>query len=407
MAEPTLIRVYMTPLVEDGVYGDTVEVTQDVDVSDLIKSGGLGTLKRQIDFGDFDIGVYVFGDITLKCINYDGRFNDSSDWRSMFPYRRDLTKVEIKIINSDGVVYSRFKGLINDDATKQDYGKGEASIRVLSLDSIFRKNNVAGGAISNGFTFQAAIETILNVPAVTSILGFDAADIELGYNGTIDDASVFDQSIIKGALDDLLLASNSILFIDENDDIVVTPRKERDTTHYFYGNDNVEGRDNILNISNYNNGTQRGFNSIKVNETIRTNDGWAVEYGVREKSFDLSFITTKETEEEIGDALLAEFAVPKPELEIEVASIDAVQVDLMHKVRVDFDYMKRPPPGQELLTLTGTATTGSAVTNYATGNIRIRPEQIFKVVGIEERPRQMVTKLKLRQVGNLTSEGWA
>lgn len=407
MSEPASIRVYMTPLVETGVYGETVDVTQDVDVSDLIKSGGLGTLKRQLDFGDFDIGVYVFGDITLKCINYDGRFNDSSDWRSMFPYRRDLTKVEIKVISGEGVVYSRFKGLINDDATKQDYAKGEASIRVLSLDSIFRKNNVAGGAISNGNSFKSAIETILNVPEVTSILGYDVANIELGYNGTIDDASVFDQAIIKGALDDLLLASNAILYIDGSDNIIVTPRKERDTTHYFYGNDHIEGRDNIINISNYNNGTQRGFNTIKVNETVRTNDGWAEEYGVREKSFDLGFITNETTEEEIGDALLAEFAVPKPELEIEVSSFDAVQVDLLHKVRVDFDYMKRPPPGQDLLTLTGTATTGSAVTNTATGNIRIRPEQIFKVVGIEERPRQMITKLKLRQVGNLTSEGWA
>ena len=125
-------QVLITPLVDMDVYGDVIDVTKDIDLSDFIKSGGIGTIKRDVDNGDYDIGVFTYGSITLKALNIDGQFNDENDWRSIFKYSRDKAKVVVNFLDNQGNAPISFKGIINEDGTRQDFLKDEVKFKVLS-----------------------------------------------------------------------------------------------------------------------------------------------------------------------------------------------------------------------------------------------------------------------------------
>lgn len=401
------VQVLLTPLVATGTYGAEVDITSDVDISDLIKRGGISSIRKDVDFGDYDVGVFTFGNVTMRAINYDGKFNDPSDWRSIFTYRRGLAKVEIKFKDKDGNAYTQFKGIINEDGTRQDFVKGEVRFKVLSLDSIFRSTKVAGGTVSNGMSFSNAIKSILNITEITSVVNYSASNINVSYNGTIDDGNYFDNKKVKDSLDELLLVSNSILLIDSSDNIIVKSRGESATTHNIYGNGNVEGRDNILKITSYNSGVQRAFNSISVSGITVTDENLVWLYGVRKKDLTMDFITNSDTATAVATALLSEFKVPKPEMEVVLPMNDARQIDLLDKVAVDFTYRLEPPAGQETLTVTGVAVSGSAVTNKTLGNFQIHKNQIWKVIGKEDKAGDLTTKIKLREIGTGTGDGWS
>ncbi|MGR3219402.1 MAG: hypothetical protein ACUZ8H_06230, partial [Candidatus Anammoxibacter sp.] len=179
------VRILFTPLINPDTYGSTVDVTQDIDVSDFIKS--LSTIRREIDNGDNDFGIFTFGNITLTAINFTGKFNDQNEnGRSIFPFMRDRTKVEIQFRDKEGNATTRFKGLLNDDATRQNLEGDTVTFRILSLDSIFRQVRVAPGSVVTGDLFSTVIKKILNVPAITSTLTYNAANITVDLDLAID-----------------------------------------------------------------------------------------------------------------------------------------------------------------------------------------------------------------------------
>lgn len=314
-------KVFITPLVGKNTYGTTIDVTKDVDVSELITEKGIGKIKNQIDNGNYEFGVFTFSDITLTLLNYDGRFNDESFVSSMFKYKRDLTKVRIVFYNSRGNSTISFDGIVNDEATMQNYNKGTATFKILSYSSIFRKVGVPSGAIINGTTFSSAIKTILNVTDITSILNYDADNINVGLDLTIDDGSKFNNKTVKDALNSLLVASSSILYVDKSNNIIVSNRVENnsDPVELFGGND-VFGRENILKFSNFNNGLQRMFNSIVVNG-MTTEDLTSINsLGVRQKSLSFDYITDSSKHIKIANSILDDFKLKRPEMEVTVKS---------------------------------------------------------------------------------------
>ena len=164
MATVTPIRSYtilMTPLESKGVYGTVVDVTKDLDITDFVKSNGLNTIKREVDNGDYDFGVFTYGNINLKMINIDGKFNDEMDFRSIFNHSRDKAKVEIKFNEPDSTTSISFKGIIDENATRQNFLKDEVKFKVLSLDSVIRRTKISGGVVATGTTFSQAIKNII------------------------------------------------------------------------------------------------------------------------------------------------------------------------------------------------------------------------------------------------------
>ena len=398
-------RVLFTPLVGINVYGATIDVTQDVDLTDWIKS--VGSIKREVDNGNYDIGIFTFGDITLSAINHTRKFNAPDDSQSIFKFRRDRCKVEILFFDADGNSSTRFKGLINDDATRIDVEKELIKFRVLSLDSIFRQVDVPAGSVVIGDLFSTVIKKVLNVPDITTTLTYSASNINVDLDLAIDVGEVFSNITAKEALDVLLLASNSVLYVDNSDVIHVKPRTESANVFLLFGGGDMYGRDNIIKISNVNNGLQRSFSSIKVNDnTTATNAAYVTEYGFKQKTLSLDFITTVSKEQQIADRILLEFHVPKDEIEVDVLSNDVKNIDLFDLVKIDYDYRASKHPADDLISMYGQADFDESYYAITSGSFKIRPKEKWKVTSIKEEPKNMVTRLRLRRAGKETHDGY-
>ena len=107
----------VTPLRTNDTYGD------QVDISDQVIATKFGKIKQSIDSGNYDIGIYTYADLRLTVANFDGRFNDETDSASMFYFTRDRAKIQVKYTDDAGVQSTVYDGLINDEATLQDFEK--------------------------------------------------------------------------------------------------------------------------------------------------------------------------------------------------------------------------------------------------------------------------------------------
>lgn len=393
-------KVLITPLIKKNTYGETIDVTKDIDISEFVTDKGIGKIKNQIDNGDYEFGVFTFSDITLNLLNYDGRFNDETSASSIFNYRRDLAKVRVLFYNTQGTSTISFDGIINDEATKQNYNKGTIKFKVLSYSSIFKKTKVPAGVITNGVTFSSAIKTILNITDITSILNYDPSNISVGLDLTIDDGSKFDNRTVKDALNSLLVVSSSILYIDESNNIIVSNRTENNITPIeFFGGNDIFGRENILKLDKFNNGLQRMFNSLVVNG-ITTEDLISINtLGVRQKSFTFDYITDTTKYIPIANAILDDFKNKRAEMEITVKSEIADTIKILDLIKVNMTSLLKPYENRDCYPLYGIAKYGQNNYPLTINPLPIRKIDLFKVIGIFEDPKTFTTKLKIRATG--------
>ncbi len=398
----TQYRVYITPRESASVYGDEVEVTDRVELK------GLSQIKKNLDGGDYDIGAYVYSDVTLSCQNPDGFFNNERDSRSMFPYSRDLAKVRVvfnRDIDQETVTY---RGIINDEGTRLLVKEDRVTFRVLSRDSVIRKSKIAGGTELTNQFFSGAIYIILNQDIIQKVLSIDPANINVGFDGVVDEGSSFTDRNTWEALKDLLLFSNSVMVINEDDEIIVRSRDENTDKEplRLYGAGNLKNLENIADIQNFNTGLQRVFNSIKINET-RVIDSLSVEvFGVREKETTADWITDDANLEAIANSLLTEFAYPKLELQVKVDTFIAKEYDLLD--RVSIDYPLRVYPTSLFLPIAGVTAAGDidSLTPIVKGSVSLDPRMGFKIIEISEDTKSFMSTLKLRQIGVTTTDGY-
>lgn len=395
-------KVKFTPLAGFGVYGDEIDVSDKVDVS------GIKNIRRSIDAGDFQIGVFTTDDITIQAFNFNGYFNEN-DSRSIFMTGRDKTKVVVEFIefDDDGEETSNisFRGIINEEATKFNLKTEVINFRVLSSDSIIRKTKIPSGTVANGSSFETAIENILNIADITSILTVSNANINVDYNGTVGDGSDFDNQNAKDKLNELLAASNSVLTID-NDVVTVRSRDETETTQILrlFGPNDLLGRENIIDITKYNTGLHRMFTSITVNGQIRSNSSYEAQFGSKEKKFNFDFVTDPLVDIAIADRIVDEFKTPKIELNVRVRTSVAKSVKLLDRVQVN--YPLRYKPSNDFLPVYGLSKYGTDKYPFTFGSTKIDSNVGFKIIEIEENPNSFTTILKLRQIGKDIGDGF-
>jgi len=398
-------KVKMTPLLSDDVYG------VEIDVTDHILQTGIGRIKRGTDGTDYDFGVYVYDDISLRGDNPDGFFSDETDSRSIFQYSRDRTLVEIIAsrftVDASGVETItdtiNFKGMINEEATRDNVASQDVNFKVLSRDSVIRNTRVNAGAISNGVTAKSALETILNVPRITSVLNFTSSNITPDLDFVIDDGSKFDNQSTRDVLNDIMLGANSVMIVDLSLNMIVKSRDEdtvKDVKNLF-GKSDILGRENIISISRYNTGFHRVFNSVNVNGTEASNNSFEKAFGSKTKSLTLDFITDAATELEIAARLLNEFKTQKIELLLQL-DIDEIEgVELLDRVSINYPLRIGMPADGFFLPVIGVAKIDDSLTPLPTsfGPISIEPETAFKVIEIVEDASRFKATMKLRQVG--------
>lgn len=394
-------QVFFTMLERKNEYGTKTDVSLDVDISDLVLMGGISNIIREIDQGNYEIGIFNYGDVQLTCYNNDGKFNERDlDSRSIFPWRRDKTIVEISYINESGTTTQVFKGIIADRATRDDSATGKITFKVLSLDSIFGQEQIPTGAIKTGDNFSKAFEVILNTSFIDTLLNYNVANINPALDLIIDDGSKFDKLITKTALDELLQASNSILLIDSSDNIIVRSRTENaNSPHQFFSNDRNK-QDNIRMISERNTGLQRMFNSVLVNDFESKNQSSIDDFDVRQIKFSLDFITTEPNEQAIADSILSDFGTPKEEFWLTTDTETAKVINFLDKCSVSMDLLLKAEPGFNV----GMYDIDQyEVSKYPVqiGSMFIDGRRIFKVIGFRHDPENYVTALKLRDTGVL------
>lgn len=412
-------KATFTPQVMLDTYGSEIDVTRYIDAV------GVGEISQSIDSEDYDVGVFSFGDLELIGRNKDGYFNDSNDSRSIFPYARDLCKARVdfnvKTITRDTshevTAMSEadtitFVGIINEEATRLNPADGTVVFRVLSADSILRKSKISEGQIADDSLAEDAIKSILNVDKITSLLTYSAGNINVDQDFTIDDGTQFDNLSAYDALRTLLVASNSILYVDTTLTIYVKARAANDalSTIYLYGPSDVYGdRENIIRVENYNTGEHRMFNSIKIGTYEANDSGHIEEYGLRQKEFSLDAVTDTATLGTIANAILDDFVVPKIEVEVVVPTSLAKDFALLQPVVVNYPLRMKPPASGDFLPIVGqTKWNVDTEQPYPEmyGSLEISPNIKFKIIEIRHDPATFQSVLKLRQDGTGYGDGW-
>lgn len=400
-------QVFITPLEDNEVYG------AEQDVSEYVKIDGLSKIKQSIDSTDYSIGVYRFSDVKLKCVNSRGTFNEN-DSRSIFPFVRDKAKVRIQALKINPDDFSiqtviQFEGLINDEMTRQNLLDDTISITVYSKDSILRTTQVQAGIIAPGSTAKNALLAILSQPDITKVLTIDSANINPFYDFIIDTPSALDNLKVEEALRLILQASGSALLL-VNDEIIVQERENTESSPPILelkGRGEITGNSNIISISEYNNGKQRQFNSVRLNDgaiTVRDADSIA-EYGLRQIEFDFPMVNETSTLTEIGENTAEEFRYPKIELKVNIAAETAEGRGLLDLVEIDAPWLKKP--SGDFMPVCGTAVCGDSATPLPDifGSLQIQPNIRFKIIAIENNSKNFTAMFKLRQIGRAINGG--
>lgn len=410
-------RVYLTPLsdVDSNTYGT------EIDVSDRVEISGISNITKSIDSADYDFGVFFFSDLTLKGYNYNGYFNEESDIRSIFRVTRDRCKVRIEFENIDidrnssnritstsAVNTTTFYGIINEEATRLDVVTDTIQFKVLSRDSVLRTTNIPAGTVSDGMTFKSAMTAILNNPQITSLLNVSASNINPDLNIQIDVGAEFDNITVKEGLDQLLLVSNSVLLIDQSMNVIIKNRTEDITRPIItlYGKSDQYARENIVTVTTYNSGKHRMFTAVKFNGYEASNAAYVATFGYRQKSIDFAFITDSVKNRQIAESLLDQFKTPKIEVSVQVPTSIAKSLRLLDRVSLNFPLRAKPPAGK-FLPVYGSSVYGDASTPYPNvyGSIKISRYTAFKIIEIEDNPKEYLSIVRLRQVGKDIGDG--
>lgn len=408
LIRPKSYQVLITPLVSKGVYGTTLDVTQDIEIDDYVKDSGISSIKSEVDNGDFDFGVFVFDSINLTCLNNNGRFTDSNDYRSMFKYKRDKAKIKINFFDgTSNTAALTFNGIIDDRATKLNFEKNEIKFKVLSMDSIINRVKITSGTVTDGQTTTTAIKNILQLTDIIEVLEYVEANITPQLEHTIDVGSYFDNKTVKEGLDELLIATNSVLVVDKSTaEMTVRSRNfNNGNVVNLYGHGDLFGRENIINIKNYNTGLQRAFNTVVVGDIARSNLGYIEAYGDNKKTLAFEWITNPATQANMATQILDYWKTPKTELEVQVETSLANEMNFFDLVSIDFPYRVKPANGGKL-PIYGVSKYGTAIYPFIFGNLKISPNVAFKVIGKKENPKTFLTDVKLRQSGQDISDGY-
>lgn len=401
MAPPFTYSVFMTPRENVGTYAAEVEVQKIIFIS------GISSIKKTIDATDFGIGVYRFDDITIRADNSRGTFSDERDSRGIFKFSRNLAKVRIVFKDSTGSTIT-FRGLINDEAARVNPNTDRISLRVLSRDSVIRNSTIPPGAINDGQTVSEAFKQILDRSPITDVLNFSASDINPDLDFTIDDGSVFDNEKSIPRLNELLLASNSVLVLDSSDNIIIKSRTEDviTPTLLLFGKGDIHARENIIRIKKHNTGLHRVFTSVKLNNVEVSNIPIGNEFGFRQKKITFDWLTDSDTILLIANNILDEFKAPKEELEVDVATSLVKDSDLLHRASADIPLSALSEEGKDIPQI-GVAQIGDSNTPLPIeqGSLRIDPRVLFKIIEISENPTNFISTLKLREAGTELRDG--
>ena len=383
-----------------------------VDVTNFVRSNGIGRLSKSIDTNDFTIGLYDQNNMTILLDNSSGFFNSNS---GLFENRiENRSKVRVTAgyfdnnnlpITNTNQIFSEitFEGVISAEGAEKEAQNETVSYKVLSYISIMKSIKARSGVVTTGMTFQTAIFNLLNTFEITQYLTVDISNINPYINLTIDDPSPFEDIQLDEAINYLLLFSNSIFDI-QNNEIIVKPRIESSEIKFqFYGKGS-NFPSNIISITNHNPGQRRVITRIKFPfvsiPSFESSAAIQDRFGSKIKEINFPIVTDTSKLQTIANLILDEFQFPKTEFKLTTSYIGE-SVNLLDLVTIDnTGYVFDVDAARY-----GTAVYGTATYYEPIAGLKIYPNTGFKILSIEHDYTRFTTTLKLREIGKGLFDG--
>lgn len=404
-------RVYLKPFTEEGAYQtDWIEVSDDIDMNSI------ADIRQVLDDDTYNVGIFKFGEFAIKLRNEHGLYSEIGSLRTIFKYKRSDTKVRVTWQFQDfeshaGVVTAGdfipgndevevFEGLLNDDASDTDIKDQVAQFKVLGLESIFARVEVPFADIANGDTVKALLLDILDQEKITDLMTVLNANLNPALNIVVDDISKYENSTVKEMLSDLLLISNSVLFLRDGILYVDSRDATADVQATFYGQASNVGVENIIEITDIRTGINKMFNYCTWDETsLIAQDIDSVEhYGVKKKSFSFEQITDSGRQQQILEAFRDEFGQPKQSFVLTVPiTEEMLALGFLDRVNVDYPTVLFPPPG-ELIPIYGISKYGEGIYPYGAWSLTLLLTDYFKIMGKSVKTKNQHIEFYLRRV---------
>ena len=393
-----------------GVYSGFQDVTKYVNLS------GLGNVSQKLDNSQYDVGVFRNTNMSISLTNENGKFSDPSVLQSIFINKRidSIVKVEWResddlpicgsavcgdaILGGDEVL---FYGLLNDIASSQNIRDQIIKFSVQGLESIFDRVETNYSSLSVSDNFSTTIYNLLNQSAITALMTVSQSNISVGIEQVPDVITDLQETTVKEALDLLLEASNSVLYVNVADQTVyVKPRTAAaSVTHNFYGQASEIGNENIVNIAQVTTGLNRSFNFWKWQGTTLTAKSQSSidEYGVRKKELNNDLLTNTTKRSNLLNNFNSEFGEPKQELKL-TTYLDYSTTNLFLLDRVDIDYPTFFEPTEDDLPLFGTAVFGTDKFPIGQWNLKIDTATNWKIIGRRVNLKSETVEFDLREI---------
>lgn len=393
-----------------NVMADTWE-TDGVDVSRDLLEDKLQDINYALDPYAFDVGLFFSSSFTITLDNSRGRYSDVVDSRSIWSgySTRDNSIFQLQCgyvdENGDEIYNVAFEGFLKSSTVEEDGSTENITFEIFGFENLFNDVYVQAGSLSANLV-STTIYNMLNIPEITSIMTVSLSNIVPANDFLVDNPDTLTNKTIKEALSLILLASNSVLYVDNNRVVHCTSRTETETVVVGLTSNSQRGyTDNIQAIKRFS-GDARVFNIFKTedgayssyasNDLIKT-------WGARSKTITLDFVTDANVIQTILDTLVEQFQYPKEEYEV-VTDYLGDAIALLDKVYLEVfpDFVET---GSEL-PVCGVAVCGTAVLTDYDGGMVIYGDKLFKVLKIKHDVRNMNSILYIRNVGINLSDGY-
>lgn len=265
---------------------------------------------------------------------------------------------------------------------------------------------------------------LLNRSEIKAVLDIEFTNVNVGQDCIIDDMSDLVGKNTWDAVSDLLLITNSVLYI-RGTTLFVSPRTASiDVKYTFYGQASIGGLDNIQDIQNITNGLPRMFNYFvwkasqsvlpptlqlegsMISDTPNSTTQIALQnaisitkYGASVASFNQKYVVNVANWETLFGSLLDEFGNPKQEFDLYTPIVpETLALTLLDRVEIDYPAVSvasiRGP-----LPICGQAVCGEAVlpasTNFAFVETTSNP---YKIEGVSIDPATDLVCLSMRRI---------
>ncbi len=265
--------------------------------------------------------------------------------------------------------------------------------------------STTGSACFQSFPFGYYISHLINLilqwsTTLSGLFGvpvtYDSANISVGIDSIIDDATGVQNKTVLAALQDLLLLSNSVMYFI-NGSIYVRPRTPTSNVFNMFGQASTSGPENIQDVQNLTSGLNRIFNTFNwssFSKVVSDTTSIAL-WGTQQKDLAYSYFTNPTTQANIAGALLTSFAAPKKEMDLFVP-IDHKTIGIFLNDNITMDLPPVPIPNGSPFPICGAALCGSAFLPASYFGFVEYPSNLYTVIGTSVDPSTDLICLTLR-----------